>query len=529
APRAQTIQILTSTRSTANLSLRHEGAAPAVVAAGFGGAVEAAPVTVAEPSPSAGAEHDGGVSETAWRVRHARVSVLKDVDIPGALLAEGGHGLGAPIDLVEWAVLGSTKTATAYLTETSFTGQFNLLTAGSFDTPQELFASNNSARNIAFGRVSAPAGSRGDWSLSGALTQSDFSSWIVAGAYNSHAPATHRYDVGLNFATARYDNGNLPMLREASGSSRNASMVYGYDTYTLSPILAVAYGATYANYDYLENRNLVSPRVEMTLTPSANVRVSAAAARRELAPGAEEFLPPSDSGVWVPMQRTFSAVDPNNRFNAEAIAHEEIAAERDFGQTTVALRAFHQQVDNQLVTIFGLDVPGQPTAASGHYVVGNAGEAEALGYAAGVRTLIADRVHGEIEYSFAQASLSAGRDSRYLLVLAPSTVRDKAENIHSVQGRVETDVPETSTRVLVLYRVSTGFAKADTDRSGIDSRFDVQVRQSLPFMNFSNARWEMLVAVRNFFREAATDQAIYDELLVVKPPKRVVGGVTMRF
>ena len=48
-------------------------------------------------------------------------------------------------------------------------------------------------------------------------------------------------------------------------------------------------------------------------------------------------------------------------------------------------------------------------------------------------------------------------------------------------------------------------------------------------MNFSNARWEMLIAVRNFFREAGTEQSVYDELLVVRPPKRVVGGVTLRF
>jgi hypothetical protein len=48
-------------------------------------------------------------------------------------------------------------------------------------------------------------------------------------------------------------------------------------------------------------------------------------------------------------------------------------------------------------------------------------------------------------------------------------------------------------------------------------------------MNFTNTKWEMLVAVRNFFREASPDQAIYDELLVVRPPKRIVGGVTMHF
>jgi hypothetical protein len=63
----------------------------------------------------------------------------------------------------------------------------------------------------------------------------------------------------------------------------------------------------------------------------------------------------------------------------------------------------------------------------------------------------------------------------------------------------------------------------------LDGRFDVQVRQSLPFMNFSSAKWEMLLAVRNFFREGAADQSIYDELLVVRPPKRVVGGVTLHF
>jgi hypothetical protein len=113
-------------------------------------------------------------------------------------------------------------------------------------------------------------------------------------------------------------------------------------------------------------------------------------------------------------------------------------------------------------------------------------------------------------------------------------VRATREAIHDLSTRIETNVPETSTRVLVLYRVSNAFARPVSDadsgsRAGLDSRFDVQVRQSLPFMNFSNARWEMLFAVRNFFRETSPDQSIYDELLVVRPPKRLVGGVTLHF
>ena len=39
----------------------------------------------------------------------------------------------------------------------------------------------------------------------------------------------------------------------------------------------------------------------------------------------------------------------------------------------------------------------------------------------------------------------------------------------------------------------------------------------------------MLVAVRNMFRDDVLDASVYDELLVVRPPKRVVGGLTVKF
>jgi hypothetical protein len=39
----------------------------------------------------------------------------------------------------------------------------------------------------------------------------------------------------------------------------------------------------------------------------------------------------------------------------------------------------------------------------------------------------------------------------------------------------------------------------------------------------------MLVAVSNVFHRELADGSIYDELLVVRPPKRVPGGVTVRF
>src|SRR5262249_8364199 len=108
---------------------------------------------------------------------------------------------------------------------------------------------------------------------------------------------------------------------------------------------------------------------------------------------------------------------------------------------------------------------------------------------------------------------------------------------------IETDVPETSTHVVVLYRVSNGFsrsAQATTvgvtggsspgdSRPGFGAPFDGPGRQALPFLDFSTAKWEMLVGVRNIFHDTAPDQSVYDELLVVRPPKRIVGGLTLKF
>jgi hypothetical protein len=209
-----------------------------------------------------------------------------------------------------------------------------------------------------------------------------------------------------------------------------------------------------------------------------------------------------------------------------------VELERDFGRTTVLVRGFTQRVSDQLVTVFGANMPGRPASSLGHYFVGANGSVNASGWATGLRTALADRVRASVEYRQTHARWMPTHDLAYLIILAP-TMGSESSRIHDVATTVETEVPETSTRVLVLYRVSNGFAQAISEAASgdrmVDYRFDVQVRQSLPFLDFTSARWEMLVAVRNFFREMAADQSVYDELLVVRPPKRIMGGLTLHF
>ena len=265
------------------------------------------------------------------------------------------------------------------------------------------------------------------------------------------------------------------------------------------------------------------------MLPDEHLRVTASVSRRALAPGAEEFVQP-EQGLWLPPQRTFSSLDDRAPLLGEKTTHYEAAVEGDLAPgVTISARAFHQRASDQIVTLFGISQPGLPSAL-GHYFVANTGPVEATGYSAGFKAVFASRVRSAVEYSYARASWNSPTGYSYLLLVSPSSVRSGDEGIHDVTTSFEADVPETSTRVMVLYRISNGFARRDFSlRPGVDGRFDVQVRQSLPFLAFSSAKWEMLVSVRNFFHDAAGDQSIYDELLVVRPPKRVIGGLTLRF
>ena len=483
-------------------------------------------------STSATGGHDDH-GEVAWRLRHARRAILKDVNVPEEIAV--GDMPPEPSVFGSGSVLGYVGTparlASSLVASTPFSGQVDLLTASSFETPQGLFTGDNFSRSIAYLSLGAPVGDRADWTVRAALTQGDLSSWIVAGEYTTRAPARHRYDLGWSYSTQHYDGGNFATLSEVTDGSRNAGAMYGFDTFSVTPTVTITYGAAYAHYDYLEHPNLLSPRVSLTVEPVDHFRVSAMVSRRAVAPGAEELSPRMENAVWLPPQRTFASLEPTEPFQAEYTRHTELEVERDIAAATVSVRAFQQHTDHQLVTVFGLDMPG-PSSRLGHYFVGNGGNIDALGLSAGIRASLAGRVHGSVEYSTVRARPEQ-EESPYVWIFTGLPVRPGLDRIHDVAASVVTDVPETSTRVLVVYRVSNAFAHpgflTSGDHAALDSRFDVQVRQSLPFMDFSTAKWEMLVGVRNFFRDTAPDQSVYDELLVVRPPKRVVGGLALRF
>jgi hypothetical protein len=537
APVPARVDVRSNSRVLSTFAIRASSGAP-VLLAGVGAV--GAPQTSEPVSPSAETDEanrqDG---ELEWRMRYLRRGVLRETTDVLALepAAPDDREPGLPIAALSRAVTAPARVATDFFTDTAFTGQIGLMTTGSFDAgPNELLLSDSLNNGVADVRLGAPVGIAGAWEVRGGITQADVSAWMVAGSYTSKTLSGHDRNIGVSFSAQQYDGRSPLTPPDQVGGTRNVGSVYAYDAVAISPDVSLRYGAQYARYDYLKTPDLWSPRVDVDATIADGLRIGGSMSVRALAPGAEEFLPASDTGLWLPPQRTFSALDPRQGLQAERGVHASVRMERDTERGTVGIRLFHERVASQLVTLFGSDLPGAPAARLGHYFVGNAGDATATGCTMEVRTALAAFARAAVAYTYARASLDPAADIQYLVLMAPASVRPETEGLHDLSARFEADVTETATRVVVLFRVGNGYAQPVTPGQGaqparpdLDSRFDVQVRQALPFMQFSRARLEMLLAVRNFFREAGSDQSVYDERLAVQPPKRIVGGVTLHF
>ncbi len=473
-----------------------------------------------------GADPTHDHAERVWRLRRARRSVLKQTEraagggsAPDSATADDGRVAGLSRSVATPSSLASG------LGSLPLSGEVNLLTRGTFESASP-FMGTTRPGGLANLSVGAPAW-RGDWTAHGAMNTGDVSSWFASGAYLAEAGRTHAFGVEAAYGRQRYDGVN-PLALSLAPETRVAASIGAFDRWTVSPRLSVEYGGRYSRYDYIDG-GLFSPRAAFTVTAAPGLRFRVAGGQDMVAPGAETFLPAAGPGLWLPPERAFATVSRQGRLRSERTRHFDVGVERDLaGGFVVGLRRFHQDVDNQMVTLFGAG--GLDTVPAGFYYVARAGSVESRGWTVSVRRNLGSRVKGSVGVSVVEAQWGQADIGPVAAAEAPGVLRPAAEQFHDLSGTIETVIPESATRVSFRCRISGAFEGADpANPGGVDARFDLLIQQALPFTPVGGSRWEALLAVRSLFFDPRETASLFSELLVIQPPRQVVGGVVVYF
>ena len=479
--------------------------------------------------PSDVAPHDHNAK--AWRLRRIRRSVLKNV----------GYGLvqaGVADSEADTAQTTLTSRTPHFDSRSPMSAELQFLTRATAAGVSDLWTTDALQGQIA--SLALAPFSETDLAVRGALEMvaGQASSWVLAGRYSTRPIDSHNVRLSMSYSkqVSVSSNGLLPDYVTDNTFrflSREVGSVEAIDSWSVSPGFVLDYGTAFDRYGYLQDGTLLSPHASVKFAPFEGTSVRIGASQNMTAPGAEQFLPPLD-GTWLPPERTFTSLSGFDDLRAERTVHFEVGVEQSLTDTTVVgVKRFTQDVNDQLVAMFeaGRHIPiGTLPASGGHYYLTSASGLAIDGWELSVRHDIDERVRGTVDYSVVMADWAPWTAQG----LAPSKVgvfRSGFERFHYVTATVEAKIPETSTRVTARCRVNTAYARTSGNAvtSGLDARYDIRLMQMLPFSPIDGSTWELLVTVRSLFHEQVSGGSVYDELLVVGPPRQVVGGLVVHF
>ena len=395
---------------------------------------------IAAPSEKSDSGRDE--SETAWRLRHLKRSILKEApSSPRSCERKRRlvrHRLAAT-PRPRGRIVGAGRLA---LHAFAAAGPGQPADDRRVRQSAELLQLDRTS-SVAFFSVGAPVGAHGDWNVHAAMNQSDLSSWMLAGNY---VTATARRRIAISSACRTACSATKAATRRAGGAVRHGAQR------RLRVRLRrvgdhrppdVGYGAHYAHYDYLSRAGDIQPALQRDASPLNRLAPSRGRdAPRQRAgrggihsAGAAQVLPP---------QRTFSPLSSRG-FRAEDLQNYEVGVERVLNGATIAVRAFEQHIDDQTVTVFGLRVPAIAVRRLGHYYVGSAGDVDLRGWGVNFhararrqRSRLVRLLDGDADWTNQRRSIAAVSRAACPRRSAPT------EHIHDFTTSLETEIPHTA-------------------------------------------------------------------------------------
>lgn len=443
-------------------------------------------------------ERPAASREWRWLLRHKRRSVLEARDADTTAAGAEASLLGGDRDFWVPAFAGSFELMTE---APSAFGRDGLVSDG--------YTPNSSGAVRLHGRIA----DAGRWSLGGLMTETDNTTWRMAAEFVLEPVAGHEIEVGTGYGN-QYLRPFLPGGSDAGGEGRSTGAIFVRDRWE-NDYATFSGSARYSFIGFVSSRNHVDPAGSLEVRPTPHTHVRASAAGRTLVPGGDLL---TLSTLASAPAIAYARID--RRLEPEKTWRYELAVDQEVGATSVGFRTFHENVDRQLVNSFD----GERSLRSLRIMNGSGLSARGIGVSVGHR--FGSVARGSVSYTFGQSQ----RDAVSPELGAYFAFRDA--EFHDIVTRFETVIDCTDTRLSALYRVHSltpvvGGKRANESHTG--TRFDVQLTQGLPFLGgVTRANWELLVAFRNLFYEAAEGGTL-DEMAVQNPPTRVLGGISVKF
>ena len=481
----------------------------------------------------------GTLSELRWLLQRGRRNVLKD----------RRAGLGFQ-DIWE----GPWKGGPRFPALASLEGEFGFFAASgsSLGLPESRAVDSG----IAYTRFELPSTARGNWEAEARLMESAFASWAVNLSYNMEEFDGHQFAAGI--AYQRHVYGDAPAYRPPAAPILNPALlqepqaewdgaVFVADDFTLGRA-SLSTGLTYRRFSYLTGHRGLAPRAVLEVKAGQGWTLMGGMAARVDGPIGEDaaLLSRVAHGDLLALDPSWfgsEAAQRNTRYQAgvqyEASPNHVLAA-----------RLFREITTDQLLRTFE-----SGPISGGRFDVANAGNYSSTGFGfdwirdMGPVTRRLD-LGGRVSWLMAvvrnpggEAGLETPPDpigfvgpggpgladpTRLLLPVGESAV------VHDLSAEVIARLRPSGTRLSAAYRVirHPGLAPTHPALEAADehtARFDVELVQLIPFADWSGTEWELSLAVRDLFFREMMGRSLLDEIAVAHAPKRVVGGLAVRF
>jgi hypothetical protein len=289
------------------------------------------------------------------------------------------------------------------------------------------------------------------------------------------------------------------------------------DRWQITDGVTASVGGRFSYIGFLGDTNHFDPSASLEIQGDENTTFRGSVFARSVAPG----------GDILTLNTLASAPAMNfavlgSALRAERLTRYELGFDQQLGGTEVGAFTYYEGVRDQLVNVF------EGAADERALRIFNAGNAATGAVGVTVGRFFGDSVRGSMSYTYGRSWRERARPEA-LAELAALGLHDG--NFHDLAARVETVIEGTDTRVVAYYRLNRTMPDA-SEAAAADlthRRFDVQLSQGLPFLGaLTRADWNFLLAVRNIFYETS-EGAVIDEVAVTNPPKRVLGGISVRF